>query len=126
MFELSGVNYEEVLEQGDSILVRVVASSSYSGVRVIGIILYSFPITFFPKVMRARGFFFVHHPPVVDVSWYIFLALNDSVAFKYVGNEERKRKCSMQNNSVFQLNGNTMVLIMKLVSTNDLGSKGTH
>ena len=29
MFELSGVNYEEVLEQGDSILVRV-----------IGIILY--------------------------------------------------------------------------------------
>ena len=61
MFELSGVNYEEVLEQGDSILVRVIASSSYrgfelsgvrviggssyrgfelSGVRVIGIILY--------------------------------------------------------------------------------------
>ena len=41
----SGVNYEEVLEQGDSILVRVIASSSYrgfelSGVRVIGIILY--------------------------------------------------------------------------------------
>ena len=36
-----GVNYEEVLEQGDSILVRVIASSSYrgfelSGVRVIG------------------------------------------------------------------------------------------
>ena len=29
MFELSGVNYEEVLEQGDSILVRVIASSSY-------------------------------------------------------------------------------------------------
>ena len=47
MFELSGVNYEEVLEQGDSILVRVIASSSYrgfesSGVRVIGIILYSY------------------------------------------------------------------------------------
>ena len=37
MFELSGVNYEEVLEQGDSILVRVIASSSYRGrVRVIG------------------------------------------------------------------------------------------
>ena len=41
MFELSGVNYEEVLEQGDSILVRVIGSSSYrgfelSGVRVIG------------------------------------------------------------------------------------------
>ena len=31
MFELSGVNYEEVLEQGDSILVRVIASSSYRG-----------------------------------------------------------------------------------------------
>ena len=45
MFELSGVNYEEVLEQGDSILVRVITSSSYhefelSGVQVIGIILY--------------------------------------------------------------------------------------
>ena len=44
MFELSRVNYEEVLEQGDSILVRVIASSSYrgfklSGVQVIGIIL---------------------------------------------------------------------------------------
>ena len=40
MFELSGVNYEEVLEQGDSILVPVIASSSYrefelSRVRVI-------------------------------------------------------------------------------------------
>ena len=40
MFELSGVNYEEVLEQGDSILVRGIASSSYRGIRVIGIILY--------------------------------------------------------------------------------------
>ena len=29
MFELSGVNYEEVLEQGDSILVRVIGGSSY-------------------------------------------------------------------------------------------------
>ena len=29
MFELSGVNYEEVLEKGDSILIRVIASSSY-------------------------------------------------------------------------------------------------
>ena len=29
MFELSGVNYEEVLEQGDSILFRDIASSSY-------------------------------------------------------------------------------------------------
>ena len=46
MFELSGVNYDEVLEQGDSILVelsrvRVIGGSSYrgfelSGVRVIG------------------------------------------------------------------------------------------
>ena len=29
MFELSGVKYEEVLEQGDSILVRVIGGSSY-------------------------------------------------------------------------------------------------
>ena len=29
MFELSWVNYEEVLEQGDSILVRVIGGSSY-------------------------------------------------------------------------------------------------
>ena len=36
MFELSGVNYEEVLEQGDSILVRVIASSSYRGFELSG------------------------------------------------------------------------------------------
>ena len=35
MFELSGVNYEEVLEQGDSILVRV--SSSYRGFELSGL-----------------------------------------------------------------------------------------
>ena len=58
MFELSGVNYEEVLEQGDSILVRVIASSSYrgfelSGVRVIGIILYMYTCLSRTR-MRAR------------------------------------------------------------------------
>ena len=37
MFELSGVNYEEVLEQGDSILVRVIASSSYPGFELSGL-----------------------------------------------------------------------------------------
>ena len=37
MFELSGVNYEEVLEQGDSILVRVIASSSYQGFELSGL-----------------------------------------------------------------------------------------
>ena len=37
MFELSGVNYEEVLEQGDSILVRVIASSSYRGFKLSGL-----------------------------------------------------------------------------------------
>ena len=37
MFELSGVNYEEVLEQGDSILVRVIASSSYRGFELSGL-----------------------------------------------------------------------------------------
>ena len=37
MFQLSGVNYEEVLEQGDSILVRVIASSSYRGFELSGV-----------------------------------------------------------------------------------------
>ena len=37
MFELSGVNYEEVLEQGDSILARVIASSSYRGFELSGV-----------------------------------------------------------------------------------------
>ena len=37
MFELSGVNYEEVLEQGDSILVRVIASSNYRGFELSGL-----------------------------------------------------------------------------------------
>ena len=37
MFELSGVNYVEVLEQGDSILVRVIASSSYRGFELSGL-----------------------------------------------------------------------------------------
>ena len=37
MFQLSGVNYEEVLEQGDSILVRVIASSSYRGFELSGL-----------------------------------------------------------------------------------------
>ena len=33
-FELSGVNYEEVLEQGDTILVRVIGGSSFWGYTV--------------------------------------------------------------------------------------------
>ena len=37
MFELSGVNYEEVLEQGDSILVWAIASSSYRGFELSGL-----------------------------------------------------------------------------------------
>ena len=37
MFELSGVNYEEILEQGDSILVPVIASSSYRGFELSGL-----------------------------------------------------------------------------------------
>ena len=37
MFELSGANYEEVLEQGDSILVRVIASSSYREFELSGL-----------------------------------------------------------------------------------------
>ena len=37
MFALSGVNFEEVLEQGDSILVRVIPSSSYRGFELSGL-----------------------------------------------------------------------------------------
>ena len=37
MLELSGVSYEEVLEQGDSILIRVMASSSYRGFELSGL-----------------------------------------------------------------------------------------
>ena len=37
MFELSGVNYEGVLEQGDSILVGIIASSSYRGFELSGL-----------------------------------------------------------------------------------------
>ena len=42
MFELSGVNYEEVLEQGDSIFSSSYREFELSGVRVIGIILNVF------------------------------------------------------------------------------------
>ena len=45
MFELSGVNYEEVLEQGDSILVRVIASSSYRGFELSGLYCIYFNAT---------------------------------------------------------------------------------
>ena len=37
MFELSGVNYEEVLEQGGSILVRVIGGSIYRGFELPGL-----------------------------------------------------------------------------------------
>ena len=37
MFELSEANYEEVLEQGDSISVRVIVSSSYRGFELSGL-----------------------------------------------------------------------------------------
>ena len=52
MFELSGVNYEEVLEQGDSILVRVIASSSYRGFELSG--LYCIFISIFAFYSYAR------------------------------------------------------------------------
>ena len=56
MFELSGVNYEEVLEQGDSILVRVIASSSYRGFELPGLYcIYSIiPITRTPDNSNPR------------------------------------------------------------------------
>ena len=47
MFELSGVNYEEVLEQGDSILVRVIASSSYRGFELSGLYCNTLHITYY-------------------------------------------------------------------------------
>ena len=54
MFELSGVNYEEVLEQGDSILVRVIASSSYRGFELSG--LYCIHSQIFEKAtIRSSG-----------------------------------------------------------------------
>ena len=45
MFKLSGVNYEEVLEQRDSILVRVIAISSYRGFELSGFYYSFFPAT---------------------------------------------------------------------------------
>ena len=59
MFELSGVNYEEVLEQGDSILVRVIASSSYRGFELSGLYCTTInqfvirEINLFPSTSRA-------------------------------------------------------------------------
>ena len=60
MFELSGVNYEEVLEQGDSILVQVIASSSYRGFELSGLycnnkilILYIIIIYYYILVLPA-------------------------------------------------------------------------
>ena len=63
MFELSGVNYEEVLEQGDSILVRVIASSSYRGFALSGLycIFFVFIISLilcYPEyTLREKMFF---------------------------------------------------------------------
>ena len=51
MFELSRVNYKEVLEQRDSILVRVIASSSYRGFELSG--LYCIKFIYIKEVMRS-------------------------------------------------------------------------
>ena len=53
MFELSGVNYEEVLEQGDSILVRVIASSSYRGFELSGLYCNYLLTCVFQKGLRS-------------------------------------------------------------------------
>ena len=53
MFELSGVNYEEVLEQGDSILVQVIASSSYRGFELSG--LYCIHNALYAKVNARKS-----------------------------------------------------------------------
>ena len=68
MFELSGVNYEEVLEQGDSILVRVIASLSYRGFEfsglycIMNIYLYTYINlkTVIDTVLNARKSFLSH------------------------------------------------------------------
>ena len=55
MFELSGVNYEEVLEQGDSILVRVIASSSYRGFELSGLYCITKSPLFYRKKTRVAA-----------------------------------------------------------------------
>ena len=59
MFELSGVNYEEVLEQGDSILVRVISSSSYWGFELSGLYcmpnIFSCSVTGEGSILNNRG-----------------------------------------------------------------------
>ena len=49
MFE-SGVNYEEVLEQGDSILVRVIGGSSYRGFELSGLYCIYFNTRRYTKI----------------------------------------------------------------------------
>ena len=46
-----GVNYEEVLEQGDSILVRVIASSSYRGFELSGLYCMLSRSAVFPVIL---------------------------------------------------------------------------
>ena len=58
MFELSGVNYEEVLEQGDSILVRVIGGSSYRGFELSGLycILKVHLLSLYLQMPQINGF----------------------------------------------------------------------
>ena len=56
MFELPGVNYEEVLEQGDSILVRVIASSSYRGFELSGLYCKRFAVSNIDRKERIVEF----------------------------------------------------------------------
>ena len=60
MFELSGVNYEEVLEQGDSILVRVIGGSSYRGFELSGLycIYFDYRILLSSRAVFAHAFFY--------------------------------------------------------------------
>ena len=61
MFELSGVNYEEVLEQGDSILVRVIASSNYRGFELSGLYcICIYNLQMFELIISVRTVFSVN------------------------------------------------------------------
>ena len=71
MFELSGVNYEEVLEQGDSILVRVIASSSYRGFELSGLYCK-----------------YIYKYIYININKYVYIYINDKIIeYKYLTKE---------------------------------------
>ena len=71
MFELSGVNYEEVLEQEDSILIRVIARSSYRGFELSG--LYCICICFCLRLLVVL--FIVYNFDTFYIEFYIVFSM---------------------------------------------------